>query len=177
MSSSFIFVLALILMVGCTSTETSSSSADLISQNDFESLDGWLPVPSSVTMERAHSGHYATKIDVSVEYGLGYASTLAKAGLVAGQDIEVSAWALRTGAEANGAIVVQVVDAIDGQQVYWQALQIGEQVKTYNRWMLIKKRFQLPKNALANHQLRVYPWRNQASQPAYFDDIRLLRVR
>lgn len=165
----------LALLFGCTHP-TPLSPANLISQNDFESLKGWVEVPPTLTTDRAHSGKYCSKVDASIEYGLCYTTTLAEAGLKAGQTIEVSAWGLRTAEPTNGAIVVQLIDPANGQQLYWEALDMATQVHTYNRWMLLEKTFTLPMKAKDSHQLRVYPWRYHATQATYFDDLRIMLV-
>lgn len=147
------------------------SAEELVSQNNFESLDGWLPVPPTLTQERAHSGRYATKVDAETEYGQGYRATLAAAGLVAGQQLVVSAWALRTAEQGNATLVVQLIDPGTSRQIGWQGLELAEQIKTHNRWMFIDMQFQVPADAQPHYELRIYPWRGKATQPAYFDDI------
>lgn len=163
------------LLCGCSRPE-SPVPADLISQNDFESLSGWVAaVPPGLTTERAHSGSYAVKVDAGTEFGAGYSTTLADAKLQPGQRLKVSAWALRTSEQTNAALVVQLIDPTTGQQLDWQGLSLVEQIKTYNRWMLLEMQVRIPENAQPHYQLKVYPWRNQAVQAAYFDDIQLRR--
>ncbi|SHK10958.1 carbohydrate binding domain-containing protein [Hymenobacter psychrotolerans] len=160
----------------CSCSPESPVSADLISQNDFESLSGWVAaVPPGLTTERAHSGSYAVKVDAATEFGAGYTTTLADAKLQPGQKLQVSAWALRTSGETNAALVVQLLDPATGQQLDWHGLSLVEQIKTYNRWMLIEMQVRIPDNAPPHSLLKVYPWRYQAVQAAYFDDIQLRR--
>ncbi len=167
-------VVCAVLLAGCTGH--GASPEEMVSQNNFESLDGWLPVPPALTLERAHSGRYATKVDAGIEYGQGYRTSLTTAGLAAGQQLVVSAWALRTAEQANATLVVQLIDPSTGRQVGWQGLDIAEQIKTYNRWMFIDMHFQVPADAQPQYELRVYPWRGKAAQPVYFDDIQIRRT-
>lgn len=167
--------LGLLALAGCTPLPP-ATPANLVAQNDFESLAGWVAVPPSLTSERARSGHYCVKVDKDNEYSLGYSGALAPAGLLPGGRLRVQGWALRTGPQAGAAVVVQIVDPAQADKsVFWQKIPVSTQVITYNRWVPVKETFTLPATLPPGCQLKVYLWRNQDTQPTYLDDLQLLR--
>ena len=147
--------LLLSLLVGGCNKPPVVTPTNLISQNDFDSLNGWVPMPPSVTDEQAHSGRFSTKVDGGTEFGLGYGNTMAEAGLQAGQKLTLSAWALRTGGGSTASLVVQVINPADPtQQVFWEGFPIEKQVLTYNRWMQVSLTVTLPASCIPAHQFK-----------------------
>ncbi|HEX8328676.1 MAG TPA: hypothetical protein VF629_14130 [Hymenobacter sp.] len=142
--------------------------------NDFESLDGWAPVP--VTDEKAHSGRYSIKVDKAAEFSLGYTNFLGKASPTRISKLTVSGWALRTGGESRAVIVVQVINpANPDEKVYWQSMDMYQQIKTYNTWTRISKEFTLPATIQPTYQLRVYMWLAGSNQPTFLDDVEITK--
>jgi hypothetical protein len=174
--TSVVLSCCLLVAAGCRHPEP-TPPAGFISGNDFEGLDGWVPVGPAVTAEQAHTGRYSTKVDSGTEYSLSYTNTLGKIGLGPGQTLKVTGWGFLTGGQANASVVVQVVNPANEQEkVFWEALPLVEQVKIYHRWSPIKRSFRMPDNIKPEYQLRVYLWRQQATQPAYLDDIILAKA-
>ena len=165
----------LAVVTACSSTTESAAPANRIIFNNFENLAGWIPATPTLTSEKAHSGRFAVKVDQDNEFGTGYRSDLGSISPTRIKTLTLKVWALRTGADAKAAVVVTIVDSGDAdKQVFWQALDLSEEVKTYNRWTAASKTFVLPENVTAAHKLQVYLWRNGGSQPVYIDDLELL---
>lgn len=168
--------MGLLVLAGCSSNTETETPANLITQNDFEGLDGWVPGTPSLTTEKAHSGRFSTKVDKDAEYSLSYVNLLGKASAARIQKIKLSGWVLLAGPKATATVVVQVVDpAQDNKQVFWEGIDLSKEVKKTNEWTEVSKEFTLPANLEAGHQLRVYMWRGGAEQPAYLDDLTLTK--
>jgi Carbohydrate binding domain len=164
-------------LAGCSDSKTEDTPENLISRNDFESLEGWAPTNPSLTTVKAHSGRYSVKVDSGVEYGISYISPLSKASPTRLQKVQVSAWVMRMGKDANANLVVEVKNpANDAQKIFWESLEIGKETKAVNEWTEVKKTFTLPATIEAAHELRVYLWRAGATQPVFLDDVVISRA-
>ncbi len=147
-----------------------------ITFNNFESLEGWIPATATLSTEKAHSGRFAVKVDAQNEYGVGYHNLLGNVSPTRLKTLQLNLWALRTGNEAKAVVVVTVSDPADpNKPVFWQALDLAVEVKTFNRWTEVHRTFTLPGNINATQKLAVYLWRGAGSQPVYIDDLELLR--
>jgi hypothetical protein len=169
----FVIGVLLLSMAGCSGGKYDSRK--LVTQNDFDQLDGWAPASSALTNERAHSGGFSTKVDNGVDYSLGYATTLGKASPTKLKKLIVSGWVYRTGPQATAVIVVEIKEPATGQGIFWQSMELAKQTETLNNWVEVSQEFALPDNITPTQELRVYMWRSTAQQPVYLDDIKIFR--
>lgn len=167
--------LVLVGAVGCSGSGSEAATEKLITQNNFDQLEGWVPAVAGVTTERAHSGKYATKVDAATPYSLGYITTLGKASPVKLKKILVSAWVYRTGSEATASIVVEIKNPTTGQSIYWKALEVTKEATNVNVWEEVSQVFELPDTIEATQELRVYLWGNTTQQAVFMDDITISR--
>ncbi|NVO31604.1 carbohydrate binding domain-containing protein [Hymenobacter lapidiphilus] len=164
------------LLAGCSNSDTTTYGENVIARNDFEALEGWIPAAPSLTTVKAHSGRYSIKVDNGVEYALGYISPLAKVSATRLKKLDVSAWAMIMDKDATASLVVEVRNpADDTQRIFWEALDIGKEVKAVNKWVEVKRTFILPETIEPTYELRVYMWRGGASAPVFLDDIIIAR--
>lgn len=167
---------SLLVFNACSSGDKlAESPQNRVTLNDFDSLDGWAPaVP--VTTEKARSGRFSIKVGPGSEYSAGYTNVLSKVSAVKISKLMVNGWALRAGLESKAALVVTITDPAKGnEQVFWQAMDIHEQVKTYNTWTKVSKEFALPATIQPTHVLQVYMWQSNASKPTYLDDLEITK--
>ncbi|GGG44410.1 hypothetical protein [Hymenobacter glacieicola] len=152
-------------------------TAQQITFNDFEALDGWgTPVPS-LTTEHAHSGRFSIKVDGAQEYSLNYANALGKASTNRINKLVISGWAMRAGKDGTATLVTEVIDpAQNRKQLFWQSINFADELKEVNQWQPFKREFTLPAGLTAEKELHVYLWRNSAAQPSYLDDLTLTRL-
>jgi hypothetical protein len=149
--------------------------ANLISYNDFEAVAGWGNDPTSLTNEQAHSGRYSTKVDANNEFSMSYNRALGSTGLLPKRKLKIRGWVRRVGNGSTANIVVQVVNPLDASQsIFWESLPVEKPAVTFNRWMPFSRTFNLPEGCTPEHQLRVYMWRGNSTQPSYLDDVELL---
>lgn len=169
-------VAALPLLASCSKTEEKAAPANLITQNDFENLYGWVSATPSLTTEKAHSGRYSVKVDKDVEYGISYISLLGKASASRVQKLNVSGWVMTADPNSTASIVVQVMNPAQGnQQVFWDNIDLKKEVTKANEWTEVKKEFTLPANVEAGHELRIYMWRSGSDKPTYLDDLTITK--
>lgn len=163
-------------LTGCSSTETTERPKNVISHNDFESLEGWIPANPSLTSKMAHSGRFALQVGGDVEYSLTYINTLGNVSPTRLQKVDVSAWAMTPAKGSTAKLVVEVKNpANDAQPVFWETIDLAEQVKGLNKWTEVKKTFTLPATIEPTYQLRVYMWRGSSLTPTLLDDLTIAR--
>ncbi|UOQ75534.1 hypothetical protein MUN84_12625 [Hymenobacter sp. 5516J-16] len=159
------------------SPRPNAASAEQITFNDFEALDGWgTPVPS-LTTEQAHSGRFSIKVDGAQEYSFNYSNALGKASTNRISKLMINGWAMRAGKDGTATLVIEITDpAQNRKQLFWQSINFADELKEVNQWQPFKREFVLPAGLTADKELRVYLWRNSAAQPAYLDDLTLTRL-
>ncbi len=159
-----------------TSTKKEETPANLVTKNDFESVEGWGVSSTSLTTAKARSGRYSIKVDPEIEYSIGYRNTLLRISDVRIKKLHVHGWVQVSSFKAKAVIVVQVSDpAKGGEQVYWQALDVRNEVKTINRWTQVDQDFELPATVSGNQELRVYMWRTGPEDTTYLDDLEITK--
>lgn len=163
-----------ILAVACGSNKTASTAADVLVGNDFESLAGWLGVTPnpSLTDEKAHSGHYSIKVDGTIEYSLGFASTLGALHDTRVKRIKVTAWVFVPDAQAVALLVTHAGDAPNVKPLLWDGFDVTKAVAgSYGKWVEVSKVMELPGAVTAATNIGFYLWHTGGSQPVYLDDL------
>ena len=86
--------LATLSFAGCGGKSDVETDPNLLVNNDFETIAGWLPEGPSATLSRdkAHSGHYSIKVDAAHEYSLTYKAALGQLHDTRIKKINISAW-------------------------------------------------------------------------------------
>ncbi|GAB3332128.1 hypothetical protein GCM10027511_41290 [Hymenobacter humi] len=168
------------LLVGAAACSSASKEAaapaNLVTRNDFETMEGWGVASPSLTKAKAHSGRFSVKVDRETEYSIGYRNTLLQVSNSKINKLHVHGWALLSGPQAKAVIVVQITDpAKGGEKVYWQALDIRGEVKTLNHWTEIDKDFDLPDTISSSQELQVYMWRTSPDDTTYLDDLEITK--
>lgn len=163
-------------LAGCSSPEMAELPKNLISQNDFESLEGWMPLNPSVTTEKAHSGRYSLRVGGNVDYSMTYTNALSNVSPTRLQKLDVSGWVMLPAKGSTAKLVVEIRNPADATQgIFWETIDLPEQVKELNKWTEVKKTFTLPANLEPTYELRVYLWRGAAGIPAFLDDLVIAR--
>ena len=171
--------LVALTVAGCGGNDAASEPNLLVSSN-FDTLAGWIPEAQSATLSRdkAHSGHYAVKVDPSHEYSLGYKAPLGQLHETRVKKIKVTAWTFVPTADAKAALVVTVgnPDPASDKPLMWDAVEV-DGTKDTGKWTEVSKEFTIPENATATSPLGIYLWRTGGSQPVYLDDLRVTLVQ
>lgn len=161
---------------GCSSTETTELPKNLVSHNDFESVEGWMPAPPSLTTEKAHSGRFSLRVGGNTDYSLTYTNSLSNVSPTRLQKLDVSGWAMLPAKGSTAKLVVEIKNPADATQgVFWETIDLPEQVKELNKWTEVKKSFTMPATLEPTYELRVYLWRGASPTPAFLDDLIITR--
>ncbi|MBD2766887.1 hypothetical protein IC235_03150 [Hymenobacter sp. BT664] len=169
-------LLALILLGACSSDKKSGSASGnkIITANDFESVAGWNVDPLILDRGRAHSGQYAIKVDASHEFSLTFDMALGMATPSKIKKLHLEAWAFLPSNKATGVLGIQLMGGpSNSDMLYGDGIQLGQEVKTYNKWVKVSKEFTLPDNITAAQHIRLSLWRADASDFVLVDDIEL----
>ena len=162
------------ILSACSGSESSSSdSAKLITSNDFESVDGWMPSTPALTRDQAHSGKYSTKVDVNNEFSVSYFSVLGRMSPSRLRKVKVEAWVYLVSGKSQARLGMQIVDPATGKEVFGDGINLADKVKSYKKWVEVEKEFALLEYVAADQVMKLFLWRASASDAAYLDDISL----
>jgi hypothetical protein len=169
-----------LLATACGSRADQAPTADAaeLMTTGFEQNLGWGGSQPSLTTAKAHTGQAAVLASPEVPFSYTYARTLELLGLGAPpQQLELSAWALRTAAGSTARLVVQLdTSPTDEKQVFYAALPLAEAVTTFGEWHQVRLPLELPAGAVGGNQLKIYLWNDKGTSPTYLDDVVLRRV-
>ncbi len=167
---------ALVLLAaasGCSSAESNPDNQLL--SNDFDSLAGWGIESPSLTREQAHSGQYSIKIQKGIDYSLTYKNVLGRISPTRVNKITVQGYVYTT-KPTNASLAVQLVRSeTDGTNVYNEGVSLGRKAKKVGQWTKISQTFDLPAEASATNQLRIYMWGASDDEIVYLDDLQVLK--
>jgi hypothetical protein len=170
-------LVVLAALAGCSSDDSDArSGANVITYNDFESMVGWVPDASTLSKEHAHSGVWAVKVSAEHEFGLTYSVTIGEVLSKKPKSVKLEAWAFMNSAQGTGSLVMEISDPNSGQQVMRDAIELGEQIKDFKKWVKVKKIITLPETLQPQHRIKIYLWRPGAPEPVYIDDLSLSAV-
>lgn len=171
----YLGLLSFALLGSCTSDKGTGLQVDenTITANDFESLAGWNNDPMALDRGRAHSGQYALKVDNNREFSLTFDSPLMVVSQRKFKTVVMEAWAYLPSERATGILGIQIVDPVTGQQAYGDGIKLGEEVKSYKKWVPITKEFVLPSDMKTTHHIRFSLWRADATDVVLIDDFKV----
>lgn len=168
--------LATLSFAGCGGKSDVETDPNLLVNNDFETIAGWLPEGPSATLsrEKAHSGHYSIKVDAAHEYSLTYKAALGQLHDTRIKKINISAWTFVPMAGAKASLVVSVGNPTtpNDKPLLWDGLEVGKG-NAFGKWVEISKSFTIPESASPTSVLTLYLWRTSGNQPIYLDDLRV----
>lgn len=159
--------------------QSASSSGDVdknrLMHNDFEQSVGWGgSTEGSLTTAKAHAGQWAVQVTPTIPFGFTFERPLGQLGAVLPRKLRLRGWALRANSGSNAKWVVQVnASATDTTQVFYGSLNLADAVREFDKWTAISYPFSLPATAAAGNVVKIYLWRDQATAPAYLDDVEL----
>jgi hypothetical protein len=171
-----------LLAVGFSACSSSSSvkSADVLASNDFEQLDGWLgsAATPSLNRERAHSGEYSVKVDHNIDYSLGYKNQLGLLSPTRLHKIKIHCWVFLTNSKTAVALVTDIRNPDSAKSIVHDSYELAKVTKPkgYHQWVEVEHTIDLPKTVTYNSQLVVYMWRANSPEPAYLDDLQILKA-
>ncbi|KAA9331348.1 hypothetical protein F0P96_13960 [Hymenobacter busanensis] len=169
-------LLALVALVSCSKSDDQSANANAITATNFDDYEGWVPENASLTRERAHSGKFSIKVDGNSEFSMGYVNLLGKISPRKMRKLHLKAWAFLPSNKAAAKLGMQITDPSTGQEIFGDGIKLTDQVTSFNKWVEVEKDITLPDNIAPTQLLKLFLWRDSASEPAYIDDLSLTIV-
>ena len=162
------------LLAACSKSDSSSANdANVVTFNDFENFDGWLPPTPSLTRDQAHSGKFSIKVDGNTEFSTGYSNMLGKVSPKRMRKIKLQAWAYMPSDKSTARLGIQITDPATGQEIFGDGINFADEVKKTKTWVEISKEVTLPENITAAQNLKLFLWRSSATDAAFVDDVSL----
>ena len=163
-------------LAGCGGQTDAANDPNVLVNNDFETLAGWLPEPQSATLsrEKAHSGRYSIKVDPAHDYSLSFGAPLGQLHETRIKKLKVTAWAFVPTADATASLVTAVSNPStpDAKPMIWEALELNKP-GSVGKWVEVSKVITLPENTVPTSKLGFYLWRTGGNQPVYLDDLQV----
>lgn len=167
--------LAALFVAGCGS-KNDATDPNVIVDNNFDTIAGWVPEPQNATLSRdkAHSGHYSIKVDGEHEYSLNYKAMLGQLHATRIKKIKITAWTFVSSADAKASLVTAVSnpDPANDKPLLWEALDLSAG-NSPGKWVEVSKEIAIPEAATPTCILGFYLWRTSGNQPVYLDDLRV----
>lgn len=162
----------------CSSDNAAADPGNVLAQNDFENLLGWVGVNDpSITLDRAHSGRYAVKVGPGVEFGGTYTREMGQMAPIKPKALKVTAWVWIPNTKDEGNIVLSITRPSENNKaLFYETLTLAESAKATKEWQRIEKTFTLPESITSTDQLKVYLWRGNTDDAVFMDDIELSKV-
>jgi hypothetical protein len=175
-----LFFSLLSVVFSACSSGPAVESIDKLASNDFEQLDGWLgsAATPSLNRERAHSGDYSVKVGHDIEYSLGYKNQLGLLSPIRLHKIKIHCWVFLTNSKTAVALVTDVSNPDSAKSLVHDSYDLAKATrpKRYHQWVEVEYTIDLPKTVTYNSQLVVYLWRADSPEPAYLDDLQILKA-
>jgi hypothetical protein len=162
-------------LAGCKSSDDAVSDKNIITYNTFEAVSGWCGDNPSLTIEKAHSGKYSSKVDPAIEFGVTYDQIFGKMTQNKPKKLKVEAWAYVPDKETGKAIIVISLWNAKGEQTFWEGIKL-EEVDDYKEWVKVEKEIKLPATLQVTDKFKAFLWRAGATQPVYMDDFKVSLV-
>ena len=165
------------VLAGCNQNTSPVYDKDTVMTSDFDSLAGWVPDPSTLTKEQAHSGSYSLKVDKNHEFSLSYSAILGQLTETRLRGIKMTSWVYMPNKEATAKMGFILKDVTGGKDILSDGIELKDQVKEYSKWVQVSKDINFPASASYSSQIVIFLWRAGATGPAYIDDIQLTALR
>jgi hypothetical protein len=143
--------------------------------NNFEAVAGWGNCDSLVTNERAYSGSYSIKVGPENETSYTYQRRLRDIFGRKPKRIQLNAQVFGPGFQnGNASLVVQILrPEKKHERIYFKNISLAK-ASSFRKWVKVTREIKLPETISDSDELRLYLWRNQATQPVFADDLEVL---
>ena len=121
-------------------------------------------------VSNAHSGSYVSVMDSISLYSVGLKRRVGdiQADSIQKIKVTVNAWVYMLHPAIKSLLVFSVDDK--SQNIYWTATGLDTQVKEARKWTPVTATFDMPKNAMPDHNMATYFWNNNKADSILVDD-------
>src|SRR5688572_20728581 len=170
----FIFFLgALLLFTACE--QSGEKPKNRVIFNDFEAVAGWGNGDSLVTNERAYSGRYSIKVGPEKEHSYAYQKKLSEIFGRKPKRLRLNAQIFGPNFQNGNASLVLLILRPEKKHewIYFKNISLAK-ASSFRKWVKVTRVITLPETISETDELRLYLWRNKASQPVFADDLEVL---
>lgn len=176
-----LYALLPLALASCGGAST-KTPANQLAFNSFDQLEGWTngaPANPSLTKDKAHSGDYSVKVAPGIDYSLGYNDQLGHLSAARVAKIRLHGWVFLPNDKAGVVLVTEVGNPGEPKPLNWDGLDLLKEAKdksSLNQWLEIDHTVDIAPAANYLSVMKVYLWRSSSSQPAYLDDLQILKA-
>lgn len=147
--------------------------------NSFEELGGWHGErPATIVTEKAHTGHYAVRVDIAEPYSPTYRVPLGTLAKHRPRRLTISAWVWVPRSADDAMIVVAITRPDDRDHpIFTKNVYLANSSPFhFQKWKKVSRSLELPADIHADSELVLYLWLGYAKHPVYMDDISLTEL-
>jgi hypothetical protein len=166
MNKNVLFTVISIILFACGKSD--EKKLNLFSaSNTFEENNFWINT-NTIAKGLSHSGLFSSKIDSTLEYGIGIGSKFNNLTERLPKKVKVHCWIYSKSPNLDATLVCD--PTINDQSINWQGLELKTKIIKANIWVEFTTTFDLPKNITPDSRLLVYFW-NPKRVSYYVDDL------
>jgi len=165
---SYTFLFIVILFISSCSEDkkqiTFSSSVD--------GAYGWVNGTNTLVSVPSHSGNSCSKIDSLNPYSFGFVYSIKDISKNKLTKADFSAWVKVENIKNEISLVASIWSDKKNSQLQWVGINVSEQIKTINKWTLVKGEIIFPKDLPDDAVIKFYVW-SPKGDVAYIDDLEI----
>lgn len=179
-----LFILTLIFLVACNSSNTSNNAAPAEQQNvqivqDFENAVDGLPNWNGVRTvfltdsTQTHSGNYISLMNDTMEYSLAYNEKLLNINSAIPISVDVEGWLKSKATMPNVSIIMDIKDP-DGKSKAWRSYDVDSAINEAGVWKNVKWSTNISNVDLDKEDnIKIFFW-NKSKKEVMLDDLTII---
>jgi len=176
------FVIAVMLVYGCSNSTPKTESPEKVAQktieitNDMENASGVIPswmnekTVLAIKEPAAHSGEFVCVTNDTIEYSYGYCELVKNISTSLPKKISVNGWIYTTVAKPDFAFILDISE--NTKLFDWKPFPLTETLTETGKWVQFNCDFYLDKPLNPEHTIKIYGW-NKTKKPIYIDDLKI----
>jgi len=160
---SFLFIVVLFV--------SSCSNDEKVTFNS--SIEGWTLGYNSIYTGDGHSGKLCSKTDSLNPYSFGFVYPIKDISKNKLTKADFSAWVKVENIKNEISLVASIWSDKKNSQLQWVGINVSEQIKTINKWTLVKGEIIFSKDLPDDAVIKFYVWSPKADV-AFIDDFEII---
>jgi len=161
----FLFVITLFVS-SCSNDEKVTFNCSI------DDNQGWTLGYNSIYTGDGHSGNLCSKIDSNNPYSFGFVYPIKDISKNKLTKADFSAWVKVENIKNEISLVASIWSDKKNSQLQWVGINVSEQIKTINKWTLVKGEIIFPKDLPDDAVIKFYVW-SPKGDVAFIDDLEI----
>ena len=164
-----VFALVAVSFASCDEEiiEEEINKTKTVFTNTCEPNQIWMGETTILKNAIKRSGEYSSKMDKTVEFGLGLKRSCSKISEVPPKKVIAGVWIYCADTLKDAAIVFSVDD--EKGNIFWSGSPIGKSIKKLNEWVFVENTIEFPKELNPSNNIAIYAW-NPKKEMFFLDD-------